>query len=126
MIECVTHNLSRGRKKQKGVYNPTKVFDRLPNLAAHQIINYTTDSAQKWLLLVGIAQKEGRVVGSMQLHSVDRNQSQFVEGHAGAFTSYTPKGASSAITLLAFVNRSASASKVSCLRVYTYPKSHGF
>lgn len=31
---------------------PVKMFDRHANLAGVQIINYRTDDAQKWLLLV--------------------------------------------------------------------------
>ena len=34
---------------------PAKMFDRHPNLAGCQIINYRVDHSLKWLLLVGIA-----------------------------------------------------------------------
>jgi clathrin heavy chain len=35
--------------------DPVKIFDRLPSLNEHQIINYHTDSTGKWLVLIGIA-----------------------------------------------------------------------
>ena len=96
----------------EGNYPPTKIFDRLPGLKDHQIINYISDSTQKWLLLSGIAQREGRVVGSMQLYSVDRNLSQPIEGHAGAFTKVTLKGADTPSTLFSFANKTATGAKV--------------
>ena len=38
-----------------GESQPQKVFDRHSSLAGCQIINYRTDAAQKWLLLIGIS-----------------------------------------------------------------------
>jgi clathrin heavy chain len=35
--------------------DPVKIFDRLPSLNEHQIINYHADSTGKWLVLIGIA-----------------------------------------------------------------------
>jgi hypothetical protein len=37
------------------------------------------------LLLVGISAQQNRVVGAMQLYSVERKVSQPIEGHAAAF-----------------------------------------
>ena len=68
---------------------PQKVFDRHSTLKGCQIINYRTDEAMKWLLLVGISAQQQRVVGAMQLYSVDRNVSQPIEGHAAAFVPFT-------------------------------------
>ena len=50
-----------------------------------QIINYRCDAAQSWLLLIGISAQQNRVVGAMQLYSVERKVSQPIEGHAAAF-----------------------------------------
>ena len=63
---------------------PVVVFDRLPALAGCQIIQYKTDANATWCELTGIKAADGRVVGSMQLYSVERKQSQGLEGHAGA------------------------------------------
>ena len=38
-----------------------------------QIINYRCDAACNWLLLIGISAQQNRVVGAMQLYSVERN-----------------------------------------------------
>ena len=51
---------------------PIKMFDRHDNLRDTQIINYRTDVNKKWLLLIGIAARDNRVAGSMQLYSVDK------------------------------------------------------
>ena len=37
-----------------------------------QIINYRVDASQNWLLLIGISAQQSRVVGAMQLYSVER------------------------------------------------------
>lgn len=37
------------------------------------------------LLLIGISAQQNRVVGAMQLYSVERKVSQPIEGHAAAF-----------------------------------------
>eukprot|EP00013_Stygamoeba_regulata_P001571 CAMPEP_0177634934 /NCGR_PEP_ID=MMETSP0447-20121125/3632_1 /TAXON_ID=0 /ORGANISM="Stygamoeba regulata, Strain BSH-02190019" /LENGTH=1733 /DNA_ID=CAMNT_0019136687 /DNA_START=44 /DNA_END=5243 /DNA_ORIENTATION=+ len=96
---------------------PQKMFDRLPNLSDSQIINYKADASMKWLAVVGIAQKDNRIVGTMQLYSVDRKVSQAIEGHACCFCSYTMPGASKPATLFAFTNRSPAASKLFILEV---------
>ena len=59
------------------VYDPTqnspvKMFERNSNLAGCQIINYRVNDDEKWMVIVGISQKEGRVAGTMQLYSKDR------------------------------------------------------
>ena len=56
----------------EGESTPTKVFDRHSSLAGCQIINYRTDPSQNWLLLIGISAQANRVVGAMQLYSVER------------------------------------------------------
>ena len=38
-----------------GDTQPQKVFERHSSLAGSQIINYRTDDAQTWLLLIGIS-----------------------------------------------------------------------
>ena len=69
----------------EGDSQPVKMFDRHPSLADCQIINYRTDAKQMWLLLIGIAAQQNRVVGSMQLHSVERKKSQAIEGNFNVF-----------------------------------------
>src|SRR3569833_1482218 len=45
------------------------------------------------MVLVGISQQQGRVVGAMQLYSKDRGISQAIEGHAAAFGATRMEGA---------------------------------
>lgn len=94
--------------KMEGDSQPTKVFDRLPNLAGCQIINYRVSSDEKWLLLTGISMQNARVVGAMQLYSIERGVSQPIEGHAGAFTELTVEGSSTPVKLFCFAVRPAS------------------
>ena len=100
-----------------GTSEPVKVFDRLPDLAACQIINYRTDDALQWLCLVGISQKDGRIAGNMQLYSIARAASQSIEGHACAFTSFVADGATKPSTMFSFAQRTATAAKVFILEL---------
>lgn len=102
---------------KEGTGDPVKVFDRHPELAASQIINYRTDSTQQWLCLIGISQKEGRIAGNMQLYSVEKNVSQSIEGHAACFANYTIPTATRPSTLFAFAMRTATAAKLLVLEV---------
>ena len=74
-----------------GDAQPQKMFDRHSSLAGSQIINYRTDLKQNWLLLIGISAQQNRVVGFMQLYSVERKASQPIDGHAAAFTQFKVK-----------------------------------
>lgn len=71
-----------------GDAQPQKMFDRHSSLNGCQIINYRTDAKQNWLLLIGISAQQNRVVGFMQLYSVERKASQPIEGHAAGFTTF--------------------------------------
>lgn len=65
---------------------PTLIFKRHENLASATIINYQTDKEFKWLLLVGLTKTEqGEMKGVLQLFSVDKNITQYIEGHCGVF-----------------------------------------
>ncbi|KAI1833625.1 hypothetical protein DTO006G1_4993 [Penicillium roqueforti] len=92
--------------------NPVKVFDRLPNLAGCQIINYRVNAEEKWMVVVGISQQQGRVVGSMQLYSKERGISQFIEGHAASFASITVEGSPLPHSLFTFAVRTQTGAKL--------------
>ena len=55
---------------------PARLYDRNPNLAGAQIINYRVNEDDKWSVTVGISSQGGRVAGQMQLYSRDRGISQ--------------------------------------------------
>ncbi|KAF8451494.1 armadillo-type protein [Terfezia claveryi] len=96
---------------------PVKVFDRHVNLQACQIINYRVNSSEKWMVVVGISQQQGRVVGSMQLYSRDRGISQAIEGHAAAFADIRLDDASSDTHLFTFAVRTATGAKLHVVEV---------
>jgi clathrin heavy chain len=98
-----------------GPEQPVKMFERHANLASCQIISYKTDAALKWLALVGIYQKDNKVAGAFQLHSVEKNVSQALEGHAAAFAQIKLEGKDA--TLFAFTKRTATESKLYIIEV---------
>ncbi|XP_018648353.1 putative clathrin heavy chain [Schistosoma mansoni] len=100
-----------------GESNPVKMFDRHQSLASSQIISYRCDPSQKWLLLIGITSQDNRVVGYMQLYSVERKVSQAIEGHAAAFARYIPEGNANPTTLFCFASRNAQACKLHIIEV---------
>ncbi|KAJ5389520.1 clathrin heavy chain [Penicillium cataractarum] len=92
--------------------NPVKMFDRLPNLSGCQIINYRVNAEEKWMVVVGISQQQGRVVGSMQLYSKERGISQFIEGHAAAFADINVEGSPLPHHLFTFAVRTQTGAKL--------------
>uniref|UniRef100_A0A4D5R957 Clathrin heavy chain n=2 Tax=Scolopendra TaxID=41364 RepID=A0A4D5R957_SCOVI len=96
---------------------PQKIFDRHSSLVNCQIINYRADSKQQWLLLIGISAQQNRVVGAMQLYSVERKVSQPIEGHAAAFAQFKMEGNPELSTLFSFAVRSAQGGKLHIIEV---------
>lgn len=97
--------------------SPVKVFDRNQNLSGCQIINYRVSEDEKWMVVVGISQQQGRVVGAMQLYSKDRGISQAIEGHAAAFGTLRLEDAPADTKLFTFANRSATGAKLHIVEV---------
>ncbi|XP_054097659.2 clathrin heavy chain 2 isoform X3 [Callithrix jacchus] len=101
----------------EGDSQPIKMFDRHTSLAGCQVINYRTDEYQKWLLLIGISAQQNRVVGAMQLYSVDRKVSQPIEGHAAAFAEFKIKENAKPSTLFCFAVRNSTGGKLHIIEV---------
>ncbi|KAL4712419.1 hypothetical protein ACJJTC_001580 [Scirpophaga incertulas] len=101
----------------EGDSTPVKMFDRHASLADCQIINYRTDPKQQWLLLVGISAQQNRVVGAMQLYSVERKCSQPIEGHAASFATFKAEGNAEPSTLFCFAVRTAQGGKLHIIEV---------
>jgi clathrin heavy chain len=96
---------------------PVKVFERNANLAGCQIINYRVSDDESWMVVVGISQQQGRVVGAMQLFSKARGISQAIEGHAAAFGTLRLDGASEDSKLFTFAVRTATGAKLHVVQV---------
>lgn len=90
---------------QVGSSDPVKVTDRHFSLNDCQVINYISSDNGQWSALVGIAQRDGRIAGHIQLFSKERNISQAIEGHAASFAQLQLQGAPSATDLFVFANR---------------------
>jgi clathrin heavy chain len=71
----------------------------------------------KWMVVVGITQQAGRVVGAMQLYSRDRGISQAIEGHAAAFGTLRLEGAPSDTKVFTFSVRTATGAKLHIVEV---------
>ncbi|EOD49327.1 hypothetical protein GTA08_BOTSDO02967 [Neofusicoccum parvum] len=96
---------------------PVKIFDRNPNLSGCQIINYRVNQEEKWSVIVGISQQQGRVVGAMQLYSRDRGISQNIEGHAAAFGNLRMEGAPADTKVFTFAVRTATGAKLHVVEI---------
>ena len=105
----------------EGDSQPVKMFERHSSLNNCQIINYRTDPKQQWLLLIGISAQQNRVVGAMQLYSVERKVSQAIEGHAAAFTTFQMEGNKEPSTLFTFAVRTQTGGKLHIIEVGTPP-----
>lgn len=102
---------------------PVKMFERNPNLSGCQIINYRVNDDEKWMVVVGISQKEGRVAGSMQLYSKDRGISQNIEGHAAAFGNLEVEGQPAPYKLFTFAVRTAVGAKLHIVEIDPNPSN---
>ena len=69
------------------------------------------------MVLVGISQQQGRVVGAMQLYSTDRGISQAIEGHAAAFGTLRLEGAPEDTKVFTFAVRTATGAKLHVVEV---------
>jgi clathrin heavy chain len=105
----------------EGDSSPAKMFDRHQSLSGCQIINYKADDSGTWLLLVGISAQQNRVVGAMQLYSVERKVSQPIEGHAAVFSQFKMDGNGQTSNIFCFAVRGATASKLHIIEVGTPP-----
>ncbi|KAI9745433.1 MAG: hypothetical protein M1818_000967 [Claussenomyces sp. TS43310] len=97
--------------------SPVEVFKRNPNLSGNQIINYRVSDDGKWMVVVGISQVSGRVVGAMQLYSKERGISQAIEGHAASFGSIRLEGAPADTKVFTFAVRTATGAKLHVVEV---------
>lgn len=102
---------------------PKKIFDRHSSLSGCQIINYRTDAKVQWLLLIGISAKDNRVVGAMQLYSVQKNVSQPIEGHAAAFAQFKYENKTEESTLFCFAVRNTQGGKLHIIEVGNNPNN---
>ncbi|PAV87121.1 hypothetical protein WR25_08711 [Diploscapter pachys] len=100
---------------------PVKVFDRHQSLAGSQIINYRADAELKWLVLIGIAAKDNRVVGSMQLYNTDRKVSQPIEGHAACFVKFKLDNQPNPCNLFCFSAKNETGGKLHIIEVGNVP-----
>ncbi|CAI9724427.1 clathrin heavy chain 1 isoform X2 [Octopus vulgaris] len=108
----------------EGDSQPLKMFDRHSSLAGCQVINYRTDEKQQWLLLIGISAQQNRVVGAMQLYSMERKVSQPIEGHAAAFAQFKMDGNQALSTLFCFAVRGAQGGKLHIIEVGQPPQGN--
>lgn len=111
----------------EGDSTPNKMFERHSSLNGCQIINYRTDPKQTWLLLIGISAQHNRVVGAMQLYSVERKCSQPIEGHAASFAQFKMEGNAEASNLFCFAVRTVQGAKLHIIEVGQPPAgNHAF
>lgn len=78
------------------------------------------------MVVVGISQQQGRVVGSMQLYSKDRSISQAIEGHAAAFATIRLEGSPVDTHLFTFAVRTATGAKLHVVEVDHQPNAPVF
>jgi len=94
----------------EGTDAPVKMFDRHATIgSSSQIINYQVSPDGKWCLLGGISAGEGGINGNMQLFSVEKQVSQPLQGHAGAFSTIKVEGRDDPAQVLIFHEKKAGA-----------------
>uniref|UniRef100_A0AC35THB5 Clathrin heavy chain n=1 Tax=Rhabditophanes sp. KR3021 TaxID=114890 RepID=A0AC35THB5_9BILA len=116
VIGLVTENAVFHWDYQKD-QSPIKMFDRHTALNGHQIINYAQSPDHKFLILVGIAARENKVAGQMQLYSTEKAVSQNIEAHAGCFVRYKMDANKDPSNIVAFSSRTPTGGKLVMLEL---------
>lgn len=62
--------------------------------------------------------QDKRVAGSMQLFSIERQQAQFIEGHAADFVDFASEAGGAKNNLFAIASRTASGATVRVIRAW--------
>lgn len=75
------------------------------------------------MVVVGISQQQGRVVGALQLYSRDRGISQAIEAHAAAFGSIRLEEAPADTRLFTFAVRTATGAKLHVVEIDHQPNN---
>ena len=78
------------------------------------------------MVVVGISQQQGRVVGAMQLYSRDRGISQGIEAHAAAFGTIRLEGAPADTRVFTFAVRTAAGAKLHVVEIDHQPINPDF
>ena len=78
------------------------------------------------MVVVGISQQQGRVVGAMQLYSRERGISQAIEAHAAAFGTVRLEGAPADTRLFTFAVRTAVGAKLHVVEIDHQPSNPTF
>lgn len=78
------------------------------------------------MVVVGISQQQGRVVGAMQLYSRERGISQAIEAHAAAFGTIRLEGAPADTRVFTFAVRTASGAKLHVVEIDHQPTNPVF
>ena len=65
---------------------PVKIFDRLPQMSACQIMSYDVDATEKWCYLIGLYSDANRnILSHIQLYSIERSMAMPLEGYSACF-----------------------------------------
>ncbi|KAK8792774.1 hypothetical protein WA158_004938 [Blastocystis sp. Blastoise] len=90
----------------EGEATPKKIFDRLPDLASSQIINYRVSANGKWCLLIGIKKgANNSIAGDIQLYSIEHKKSQHLFGHAAGFCTIEPAKGKPSVEVFVFIEK---------------------
>eukprot|EP01053_Blabericola_migrator_P007732 Blabericola_migrator_1__7731@NODE_394_length_8993_cov_144_363433_g314_i0_p1_GENE_NODE_394_length_8993_cov_144_363433_g314_i0NODE_394_length_8993_cov_144_363433_g314_i0_p1_ORF_typecomplete_len1756_score408_30Clathrin/PF00637_20/57Clathrin/PF00637_20/2_3e12Clathrin/PF00637_20/6_6e16Clathrin/PF00637_20/5_7e13Clathrin/PF00637_20/1_2e25Clathrin/PF00637_20/5e09Clathrin/PF00637_20/2_9e15Clathrin/PF00637_20/4_9e13Clathrin_H_link/PF13838_6/1_7e16Clathrin_H_link/PF13838_6/7_5e03TPR_7/PF13176_6/0_6TPR_7/PF len=108
---------------------PTQVFTRAGKLAEDvQVINYSVDEETdptniRWCILAGIylsPSDKKTILGCLQLWSVEKQQQQFLEGHAGCFGKIVTEDCSQEpMKVFSFLEKKNNVSKVYVMDIYS-------
>eukprot|EP01097_Dermamoeba_algensis_P011716 TRINITY_DN9198_c0_g1_i1.p1 TRINITY_DN9198_c0_g1~~TRINITY_DN9198_c0_g1_i1.p1 ORF type:complete len:666 (-),score=92.63 TRINITY_DN9198_c0_g1_i1:327-2324(-) len=103
----------------EGNHEMVEVFERNASEDV-QVVNYIQDPSGKWVALVSISYKD-KVVGQIQLFSLETKESLFFDGSVAAFAEFTPPAQSQASTFFCYA-----AATENGIRVVVQPlEAHG-
>ncbi|PVV00105.1 hypothetical protein BB559_000117 [Furculomyces boomerangus] len=101
----------------EGISDPKRQFLLHDRLKGNQIIQVTCNKKMNWMLVVGITEKQGFVVGTTQLFNKDKGVSQIIEAHAANFFEFKLENAQNPTQALILASRDQNKAQLSIVEI---------
>ncbi|OLY81644.1 Clathrin heavy chain 1 [Smittium mucronatum] len=101
----------------EGASDPVKQFLLHNRLKDSHIIRVCANKLMNWILVIGISEQNGRVVGTTQLFNKDKGVSQIIDAHAATFFEFNIDGSSIPTQALILASRDQNKSQMSIVEI---------
>ncbi|OMJ15847.1 Clathrin heavy chain 1 [Smittium culicis] len=101
----------------EGSSDPIKQFLLHNRLKDNHIIQVCANKPMNWILVVGISEQNGRVVGTTQLFNKDKGVSQIIDAHAATFFEFNIDSSATPTQVLILASRDQNKAQLSIVEI---------